>query len=96
MISTQNLALCIGNFDMVQDEWQWHETHIYYSLIFGTIIIITMVLVVAIHIQKHQISQTMPVGLIQRPKNLDCSILNLTLITLTATSTTCYLLFWMK
>ena len=98
LVQTQNLALCIGNFDGVSDdnEWQWHGDHLYYSMIFGTCIIITIVLVVIIQVRKHQISQDVPVGIIQRPKNLDCTVLNLLLITLVAISGTCYLLFWMK
>ena len=98
LVKTQNLALCIGNFDGVSDdnEWQWHGDHLYYSMIFGTCIIITIVLVVIIQVRKHQISQDVPVGIIQRPKNLDCTVLNLLLITLVAISGTCYLLFWMK
>ena len=56
---TQNLALCIGNFDEVNDddESNWHGTHFYYSLIFGLCLITTIILMANIQVKKHQISQ---------------------------------------
>ena len=52
---TQNLAFCIGNFDGINNkkEWQWHETHFYYSLFFSICLIIISVLSMAIKVQRH-------------------------------------------
>ena len=56
---TQNLALCTGNFNEVNndDESEWHGTHFYYSLIFGICLTTTIILMAIIQLKRHQISQ---------------------------------------
>ena len=95
---TQNLAFCTGNFDDINDdkEWQWHGTHFYYILFFGTSVIIITILSVAIKVQKHRISTEAPIGIIQAPQNLESNVLHLTLVTIIALSVTIYLFYWMK
>ena len=95
---TQNLAFCTGNFDDINDgkEWQWHGTHLYYSLFFGTSVITILILSVAIKVQKHRISIAAPIGIIPAPKNLESNILHLTLLTIIAFSVMLYLFYWMK
>ena len=95
---TQNLAFCAGNFDDINDgkEWQWHGTHLYYSLFFGTSVITILILSISIKVQKHRISIEEPIGIIPAPKNLESNILHLTLLTIIAFSVILYLFYWMK
>ena len=56
---TQNLALCTGKFDDVNqdEESEWHFTHFYYTSFFVICLITTIIFMAIVQIRKHQISQ---------------------------------------